>query len=364
MLSTMVWSRFLLESTGLVTSNRCLAKYTITMRSNFPPPLRAILRAFLIGCFMSCAAFIAMADGLSDAQRLLREGYFSRALEAIEGHVTSKPDDPQGRFTKGLILAEMGRPAEAIAVFGKLVEDYPELPEPYNNLAVLYAQQKQYDKARTALEMAIRIHPGYATAFENLGDVHSMLAGQAYEKALQLDPSRLSTQSKLTRLRDPGDSAASRVDRRGEAMRLSGETNKVVRSAAAPVSPGLGAASAAGKSVERVPPADRAGDEAAVTKTLQGWANAWSRKDAKAYFAYYTAEFRPPSGMARKAWEEGRTRAMKKPGKLLVKVEDIKVSFADDKATVRFRQNYSSPYLDSSVTKTIVLVKPKGKWLI
>jgi tetratricopeptide (TPR) repeat protein len=49
-----------------------------------------------------------------------------------------------------------------MAVFSKLTEDYPELPEPYNNLAVLYAQQKQYDKARTALEMAIRIHPGYA----------------------------------------------------------------------------------------------------------------------------------------------------------------------------------------------------------
>ena len=305
-----------------------------------------------------------MADSLSDAQRLMKQGDPSRALEAIEVHVASKPDDAQGRFTKGLILAEMGRPAEAIAVFGKLVEDYPELPEPYNNLAVLYAQQKQYDKARTALEMAIRIHPAYATAFENLGDLHSRLASQAYEKALQLDPSRRMTQSKLTRLRDAGGKAASRVEGRGEALRLSGETRKAVSSAAAAVSPGLGAASAAAKSVERVPSADRAGDEAAVAKTLQAWANAWSRKDAKAYFAYYTSEFRPSGGMARKTWEEGRTRAMKKPGKLLVRVEDIKVSFVDDKATVRFRQNYSAPYLDSSVTKTIVLVKPKGKWLI
>jgi tetratricopeptide (TPR) repeat protein len=332
------------------------------MRSNFPPPLRASLPAFVIGCLMSCAAFIAMADSLSDAQRLLKQGDPSRALEAIEVHVASRPDDAQGRFTKGLILAEMGRPAEAIAVFGKLVEDYPELPEPYNNLAVLYAQQKQYDKARTALEMAIRIHPTYATAFENLGDVHARLASQAYEKALQLDPSRRMTQSKLTRLRDPASSPTNRIGGQGEAIRLTGETRNTASTAAAAVSAGRSVATA--KSTEGVSPAARVGDEAGVTKTLQGWANAWSRKDAKAYFAYYAADFRPPGGVARKAWEEGRTRAMKKPGKLLVKVEDIKVSFADDKATVRLRQNYSSPYLDSSVTKTMVLVKPKGKWLI
>jgi len=325
------------------------------MRPNFPPPVRASLPAVVIGCLMSCAAFIAMADSLSDAQRLMKQGDPSRALEAIEVHVASKPDDAQGRFTKGLILAEMGRPAEAIAVFGKLVEDYPELPEPYNNLAVLYAQQKQYDKARTALEMAIRIHPAYATAFENLGDLHSRLASQAYEKALQLDPSRRMTQSKLTRLRDPAGPLSNRVGGQGEAMRLTGETSNTASAAAA---------AASAKPTEGVSPAARVGDEAGVTKTLQGWANAWSRKDAKAYFAYYAADFRPPGGVARKAWEEGRTRAMKKPGKLLVKVEDIKVSFADDKATVRLRQNYSSPYLDSSVTKTMVLVRAKGKWLI
>jgi tetratricopeptide (TPR) repeat protein len=345
-----------------VTSNRCVAEYTITMRSNFPPPLRALLPAVVIGCFMSCAASVAMADNLSDAQRLLKQGDPSRALAAIEVHIASKPDDAQGRFTKGLILTEMGRPAEAIAVFGKLVEDYPELPEPYNNLAVLYAQQKQYDKARTALEMAIRIHPTYATAFENLGDVHARLASQAYEKALQLDPSRRVTQAKVTRLRDPGSQPVNRVGGQSEAMRLTGKTGNTASAAVAAVSAGPGVATA--KSPEGASTAARAGDEAVVTKTLQGWANAWSRKDAKTYFAYYAADFRPPGGIARKAWEEGRTRAMKKPGKLLVKVEDVKVSFADDKATVRFRQNYSSPYLDSSVTKTIVLVKPKGKWLI
>ena len=89
-------------------------------------------------------------------------------------YIRDRPKDAQGRFLKGQILTEMNKPADAIAVFTKLTEDYPELPEPYNNLAVLYAQQKQYDKARTALEMAIRTHPSYAIAYENLGDVYAL----------------------------------------------------------------------------------------------------------------------------------------------------------------------------------------------
>ena len=86
-----------------------------------------------------------------------------------------------------MIQRESGKPTDAIATFTKLTEDYPELPEPYNNLAVLYAGQSQFDKARAALEMAIRTNPSYATAHENLGDVYAKLASQAYNKALQLD---------------------------------------------------------------------------------------------------------------------------------------------------------------------------------
>ena len=91
------------------------------------------------------------------------------------------------RFLKGVMLAESQRTAEAIVVFTLLNEDYPELAEPYNNLAVLYASQAQYEKARAALEAAMRGNPGYATAYENIGDVYARLAAQAYASALQLE---------------------------------------------------------------------------------------------------------------------------------------------------------------------------------
>jgi tetratricopeptide (TPR) repeat protein len=330
------------------------------MRLPFSPSLAALI----VGCVLSCIASPALADQLAEAQDLLQRGQPAQALVKIDEHVASKPADAQGRFTKGLILSEMGRLLEATAVFAKLIEDYPELPEPYNNLAVLYARQKQFDKARTALDMAIRIQPGYATAYENLGDVYARLAGQAYDKALQLDPSKRVTQAKLARLRELGTSGS--AGKAGERSRMA---STVSAGGSAPSPPPAVAAAppmrpAAAPLLQKAPPAALAADEAAVTKTLAGWANAWSRKDSRAYFAYYAADFRTPRGLTRKGWEDGRRRPMKKPGKLLVEVEEVKISFADDTATARFRQNYSSPYLKSSVGKTIVFVKSRGRWLI
>ena len=52
------------------------------------------------------------------------------------------------------------------------------------------------DKARIALEMAIRTNPSYAAAHENLGDVLLQLASQSYAKALQHEPRNASVPNK------------------------------------------------------------------------------------------------------------------------------------------------------------------------
>ena len=145
---------------------------------------------------------LAGADDLSDIQQLIKSGQSAEALKRIEPLLTAKPKDAQLRFLKGVSLAEQNKAADAIPVFVKLTEDFPELPEPYNNLAVLYAGQGQYDKARTALEMSIRTNPSYATAYENLGDVYAKLASQAYAKALQVDSANPAVAPKLALLRD------------------------------------------------------------------------------------------------------------------------------------------------------------------
>ncbi len=149
---------------------------------------------------LSCAA--ARADGVSDARAALRAGDRAAALASVERYLAAKPGDAEARFLKGVILSELGRPADAFDVFFLLTQDYPELPEPYNNLAVLYAARGEYERARVNLEMAIRANPAYATAHENLGDVHARLSAQAYEKAAQLDVTNRRAREKLALARE------------------------------------------------------------------------------------------------------------------------------------------------------------------
>ncbi|UIN23259.1 tetratricopeptide repeat protein [Herbaspirillum frisingense] len=155
----------------------------------------------LVAALFGVPAGLAHASEMSDINKLMRAGQYAEALTKTDAVLAKHPRDAQLRFTKGLILAEQSRSAEAIAVFSKLTEDFPDLPEPYNNLAVLYAADGQYDKARAALDMAMRTNPTYATALENLGDVYAKLASQAYDKALQIDPGANVPQPKLTLLR-------------------------------------------------------------------------------------------------------------------------------------------------------------------
>ncbi len=149
------------------------------------------------GALLLCFSLAARADDVQDANKLFKQKQYDQALAKVEGVLAAKPKDAQARFLKGLIFTEQGKVSEAIGIFSALTDDYPELPEPYNNLAVLYASQGQYDKAKTALEMAIRNHPNYATAHENLGDIYAKMASQEYNRALQLDRNNASPQAKL-----------------------------------------------------------------------------------------------------------------------------------------------------------------------
>jgi Flp pilus assembly protein TadD len=141
----------------------------------------------------------APAGPLNQAQKLLSDGKKAEALMLVENYLVSKPNDAQLRFFKGVILTESGRTADAIKLYTDLIRDFPELPEPYNNLAVLYSATGQAEQAKTALETAIRNHPGYATAHENLGDVYLQLARQSYAKSIELGNANANVKGKLAK---------------------------------------------------------------------------------------------------------------------------------------------------------------------
>lgn len=164
---------------------------------SLPSTLRRLALAALL-----CAAVPAFADDYAEVSRLIRSGQLAQALAGADQSLAARPADPRMRFLRGVIQTEARRPAEALETFTRLTQDYPELPEPYNNLAVLHAGQGRLDQARAALEMAVRVRPDYAVAHENLGDVYARLAGQSYARALALDAGNKDLPPKLALIRE------------------------------------------------------------------------------------------------------------------------------------------------------------------
>ncbi len=375
---------------------------------NLKPWGSAAIAAVLITS--AATLYAANGDELKDASALYKQNQLGPALEKINAHLASKPKDAQGRFLKGLILTEQKKPSEAIAVFTSLTEDYPELPEPYNNLAVLYASKGEYDKAKTALELAIHTHPSYATAHENLGDIYAQLASRAYDKALSLDPGITTAKSKLAMIKDlfggkaPTTVVASNTKTQPVmpvvappppvatplpiatpvptqvAVAPPLPTSKPVvpvkvepKPSAPPVPPVavvtpvptvavVTPVPAAEKPVKSKPADDSSDD---VVSTVLSWSRAWQDQNVASYVGHYAPNFEPGNGQSRNEWEANRRDRIEKPSFIKVNITDPKVTMIDsENANVSFRQTYESNTLKSQNTKTLRMTKSGGKWLI
>jgi tetratricopeptide (TPR) repeat protein len=140
-----------------------------------------------MSCLLLLSSWVASAaDVYSDLNRLIGTGQWPAALNEAQLHLKTNPNDPQMRLLLSRIQDGQGQTEAATATLQALTQSYPELPEPHNNLAVLLARQNRLDEALLALQAAIRARPDYATAQENLGDVHVALAIQAYQNANQI----------------------------------------------------------------------------------------------------------------------------------------------------------------------------------
>jgi tetratricopeptide (TPR) repeat protein len=325
-----------------------------------------IFKLCLTLCALLAFSFPASADEIQDANKLFKQGQKTQALDKVNGFLAAHPKDAQARFLKGLIINDQGNTQEAIKIFTELTDDYPELPEPYNNLAVLYAGKGMYEKAKAALEMALRTHPNYPTAHENLGDIYAKMASQSYERAVQLDKSNAGTQAKLALIRE--------LFSKGKV------TNKVAPPPAVDtVEPASSNTLAAPVSARIVTPAESViagtiaqsasatGVDAQVLKSLTDWAAAWSAKDSSKYLAYYAKSYKTPAGANRATWEAQRKASIAKPKSIRVLVRDAEVKILDNQsASVRFKQIYRASNLKTSTTKikTLLWVNDEGTWKI
>ena len=338
----------------------------------------AALRALFMAAVLSAGS--AWADDYADVSKLMRAGQYAEALTKSDQYLATKPKDPQMRFLRGVIQTETGKTNDAIATFTQITQDYPELPEPYNNMAVLYAGQSQFDKARAALEMAIRTNPSYATAHENLGDVYAKLASQAYSKALQLDGGNAGVQPKLALIRtlfsaDTKTSgkpaaaapAAPTVAAAPPAVAVKPAPSPApppVVAAAPPAKPAPAPATPAVTPPAAAPATSTAAAEKEIESAVRAWADAWASKDMSAYLASYGANFDTPGTQPRKAWEDARRARIVGKSRISVKLSNLSVAVQSSKATAQFKQDYSADSLNISSRKTLDLAKVNDRWVI
>jgi len=348
--------------------------------------------AVIAVCVVLATPAMSQSDDLQEAQQLLKQGQVDRAMERVDAYLKTRPKDARGRFLRGILLTEQNKPNDAIRVFTDLTKDYPELPEPYNNLAVLHASQGDYDKARSSLEMAIRTHPSYATAHENLGDIYAKMASQAYDKALRLDKSNQAAQTKLNLIKDlfttgsrPPVVAMAKTDTASKAATPATKTiapappavvaapkpapvvvatKEPVKAEPAKTEPAK-AEPVKAPAPEPVRAAPSANNTDAVMKAVEAWAADWSNNDVEGYLSRYAKSFKTPDGEPRKDWEKERRALVAKPRKIEVRIDSAKVTFGEaDRATVTFRQLYRSNTFKANARKTLVMIRSGDKWLI
>jgi Flp pilus assembly protein TadD len=163
-------------------------------------PLPTLALCLTLACLPAYAA--DEPSQLKDVPQLIRSGKLDEATRLVDKALAANPKNAAARFQRSAVLTARGKPDEAIAILLELTAEYPELPEPYNNLAVLYAARGRYDDAKWALESAIRADPVNASALaeENLGDVYLKLADIEFEKASKLDPKNQALRTKRNSL--------------------------------------------------------------------------------------------------------------------------------------------------------------------
>jgi ketosteroid isomerase-like protein len=208
--------------------------------------------------------------------------------------------------------------------------------------------------------MAIRTHPSYATAHENLGDIYAKMASQAYDRALQLDKSNTNTQTKLALIRELFSKNTRTASKPTVVAQADTASASTPASTAAPVV----TQPAQPKPVVTVTPLS-ADPDAEVQKATKEWAAAWSAKNSKKYLAFYAKEFKTPGGESRGVWETQRKDRIAAPKSIQVEVRDAKVKVADDKhASISFKQTYRASHLNVTSSKTLIWTKTDGQWLI
>ncbi len=324
---------------------------------------------FVLGILAGAAAFgigtplSALAGAVDEAHALVQHGDFDGALKKLDDFLAGSPKDADARFERGVVLLKLNRTQDAIKTFTDLAHDYPKLPEPYNNLAVIYAQQGDYEKARDQLEAALATAPSYATAHENLGDVYAALASAAYNRALMLDQNNAGVRYKLSLIGRLSGGATPTGGKEPAAMAVASTAPAPAPAAPAAEPPVVAEESFATTAAPAPAAATGEGDAVttAATALVKSWAEAWASKNVDGYLSYYAADFAAEDGLSRSTWEQQRRERIQRPAHISVKVSKISIARVDaTHLRATFSQDYRSDITSNHARKALDLADNGG----
>ncbi len=301
-------------------------------------PINLISGVFALTITFISLSAIAVQDDARISFLMDKKPYI--ALQKIKSEFRITPNDARLLFYKGLILTKINKKKEAILTFTNLINQHPSLPEPYNNLAVLYAEFGKLDLAKETLEKAILTNKSYSTAHINLGDIYTQMATNAYNKALEIDNKNKIAHNKLKLITELFNYQPSTEEKKITISKLENHqpTNKI--------------------------PNNKIEVLKEIKETMKIWESAWENRDLEVYLNTYSINFKYPNNMLKKQWEQYRADRIVNKKEIIITISNINYKINKDVVTASFIQNYKSNNYNNSSQKTLVFQHESNRWVI
>jgi tetratricopeptide (TPR) repeat protein len=307
----------------------------------------------------------AAADSAEQLQLLIEQKEYARAMRSGEKLLLQNPDNTRARFLTAYAYQMSGHDEKAISLYETVIRENPSLPEPRNNLAMIYLAQGDYDKSSQLLVEALNTHSSYATAYANLSRVYKGIASEAYRRAVSesSEPAKYTHDIELT--------AITSLDSIPPAPVLPASVAIASKTAADPVTlpkpePAVQALAKTEAITASAPQTviNAANHKTLLIENVRNWAGAWSSKEFDAYTSAYVADYRAKFS-SHAGWVKHRRSRIVRPGKLEVVVSDFTVKLrGQDRASVDFVQAFSSPGYSDRVVKRLDFRRIDSQWKI
>ncbi|MEH6578126.1 MAG: tetratricopeptide repeat protein [Amphritea sp.] len=333
-----------------------------------------------------------LAGVLLKARTLQDKGDHPQAFDLINSYLTDNPKDLNGWLTYGIALMDQNKLQAAEDIFNKLIELYPDAPEPYNNLAAIYARRGDNNKAIDLLLQGFNTHPSYAQLRLNLKTVYASLANQVYNRALDSNEKNTLVRSNLTILDQtyiatpvaPVYLQAETTLSAGHPVMTAAKAASQQPFASSPTVP-LEVVAAVDQATKQAYEAEieteSASPDAAVsrpelspldpatakqmTNLIFRWADAWSGQDVNQYINFYIDQYRSGKAVTHKQWVLSLKKRLSAPAFIQVGISDISmIMLPNERVRAVFQQDYKSNTFQGSAYKSLVFTPVADSWKI